>query len=77
MCRHALAHRHRLLGAGQPRRNVSAAAAGESVPRLPLEADIPALGSKHVVINARSFEMGDETHLILVAMEIRDAQEAH
>jgi two-component system CheB/CheR fusion protein len=56
---------------------LTAAAAGEPVPRLPLEHDIPSLGSKRVVINARGFEMADAKHWILVAMEIRDAQEAH
>jgi two-component system CheB/CheR fusion protein len=61
----------------QLRTALAAAGAGEPVPPLPLEADIPSLGSKQVVINARGFEMADATHLILVAMEIRDAQEAH
>ena len=52
---------------------LAAAAAGESVPRLPLEHELPSLSSRHVVINARGFEMADAKRWILVAMEIRDA----
>jgi two-component system CheB/CheR fusion protein len=55
---------------------LAGAAAGQSVPRLPIEHDMPSLGSKHVVINARGFEMADAKRWILVAMEIRDAQQA-
>ena len=56
---------------------LAAAADGESVARLPLGHDIPSLGSKQVLINARGFEVDDAKHWILVAMEISDADETH
>jgi two-component system CheB/CheR fusion protein len=54
---------------------LAAAAAGESVPRLLLDHDTS--GSKQVVVNARGFELDDAKRLVLVAMEITDAPEAH
>ena len=56
---------------------LAAAAAGELVARLPLDHDILSSGSKQVVINARGFELDDAKRLVLVAMEITDAPEAH
>jgi len=63
------------LNVPELRAALTAAAAGKDVSNVRL--DIPSLGSKQVVISARSFELDDTRHWILVAMEIPNAQKAH
>ena len=60
----------------QMRDALTAAAAGENIQSVPIERDIPTLGPRRVTVNARGFELDDEKPLILVALEIANAEEA-